>query len=74
VGVADETAVQGTADEFEGRIVEEGYDDGTTTFNRGNTNFLAVGRAYRPGKQNGDAVNAYDEPVRIVVFGEVKED
>lgn len=77
VGVLDETVGSlASQEDFEGRIVQEGYQDGSgtpTTFNRGNANFLAIGRAYRPGKQNGDAVNDFDTPVRVVVFGEVKE-
>jgi len=78
VGVVDETSgtLSSQAD-FEGRIVEEGYTDGDatpTTYNRANNNFLAIGRAYRPAKQNGDSVTDFDTPVRVVVFGEVKED
>lgn len=77
VGLADQS--DANAPTSDGRIVEEGYsndedDDSTsTTFDRATGNFIAVGRAYRPGKQNGDTVSDYDEPVRIVVFGEVKE-
>lgn len=74
VGIVDDTAVAGSGGEYQGRIVEEGYADSTpTTFDRSSGNLIAVGRAYRPGKQNGDTVTDYDEPVRIVVFGEVKE-
>jgi hypothetical protein len=75
VGVVDETSTVASAAEFEGRVVQEGYtDDAATTYNRGNSNFLAIGRAYRPAKQNGDSVTDFDTPVRLVVFGEVKED
>lgn len=77
VGVLDETSgTLSSQDDFEGRVVQEGYQDGDatpTTYNRSNSNFLAIGRAYRPGKQNGDAVNDFDTPVRVIVFGEVKE-
>lgn len=77
VGLVDQSA--GDAPTSDGRIVEEGYtndennDATTTTFDRASGNFIAVGRAYRPGKQNGDSVTDYDTPVRVVVFGEVKE-
>lgn len=75
VGVVDETSTVASGAEFEGRVVQEGYtDDAATTYDRGTGNFLAVGRAYRPGKQNGDSVTDFDTPVRVVVFGEVKED
>jgi hypothetical protein len=73
VGIVDASALQGSADEYEGRIVEEGYDDGTTTFNRSNSNFKAVGVAYRPAKQAADSVTTYDTPTRVVLFSELKE-
>jgi len=73
VGIVDASALQGSAAEYEGRIVEEGYDDGTTTFNRSNNNFKAVGVAYRPAKQAGDTVTDYDSPVRTILFSELKE-
>lgn len=78
VGIVDETSgtLSGTAQDFEGRLVQEGYSDGDatpTTYNRSNTNFKAVGRAHRPGKQAGDTVSAFDEPVRVVTFDELKE-
>jgi len=73
VGVVD----SGDADagDFDGRIVEEGYtndenDDTTsTTFSRANDNFLAIGEAYRPAKQNGDSVTDFDVPVRVQLYG-----
>lgn len=75
VGIVDETDADAPAEaDCEGRIVEEGYandgndDDANTTFNRTNDNFLAVGRAHRPAKQNGNSVSDYDEPVRVVAF------
>lgn len=79
VGVCDDSDTN-APDSAAGRIVEEGYtqddtDDATangTTFSRANNNFLAIGTAYRPGKQNGDTVAAYDEPVRIVLFSEAQ--
>ena len=70
VGVVDASALQGSAGEFQGRVVEEGYDDGTTTFNRSNGNFKALGVAYRPGLRANDSVTAFDYPVRVRVFGE----
>lgn len=50
--------------EYEGRIVEEGYDDGessATTYNRSNDNFLPLGVVYR------DDSSSFDEPVRVEV-------
>lgn len=56
VGIAD------NGSEFHGRLVEEGYtDDGATTYNRSNDNFLPVGKAYR------DSADGYDEVVRVEV-------
>jgi len=72
VGIVDASALQGTAAEFEGRIVPEGYSDGTTTFNRGNSNFKPIGLAVRPAKQNGDNVTTFDTPVRVELGGEVE--
>lgn len=65
VGFIDTSAgtLSSTA-EFHGRIVEEGYEDGEstpTTYNRSNSNFVAIGTAYRDDGQ------AYDTPVRIEV-------
>jgi hypothetical protein len=65
VGFIDTSAgtLSSTA-EYEGRIVEEGYEDGEstpTTYNRSNGNFVAIGVAYR------DDADSYDEPVRIEV-------
>lgn len=78
VGVVDSTVGDASAD-MDGRIVEEGYtndenDDTTsTTFNRSNGNFVAIGEAYRPAKQNGDSVTDYDVPVRVDFYAEPKE-
>jgi len=77
VGIVDETDAD--APSSAGRVVEEGYtndenDDTTsTTFNRTNDNFKAVGRAYRPGQRAGDAEDRYDYPVRVIMFSELKE-
>lgn len=76
VGIVDETdgTLESGAANYAGRIVEEGYTSNDTTpvtFNRTNNNFKAVGRAHRPAKQNGNTVTAYDEPVRVVLFGEL---
>lgn len=71
VGIVDET--DGDAPSSAGRIVEEGYSNGSTTFNRSNSNFKAVGRAYRPANRAGEAVTEYDDPVRVIVFGELQE-
>lgn len=50
-----------TPDNFVGRIVEEGYSDGTTTYGRSSAgDFVAVGRAYRDE-------GTTDTPVRIEV-------
>lgn len=68
VGIVDE----GTADAPatpEGRLVEEGYTNGTTTYNRANSNFKAVGVAYRPAQEAGQVMNEYDYPVRVIMFG-----
>lgn len=73
VGVVDASALQGSAEEYQSRIVEEGYDDGTTTFNRSNSNFKAIGRAYRPAQRAGEAEDRYDHPVRVITFSELKE-
>jgi len=73
VGVADATALQGSAGEFQGRVVEEGYNDGTTTFNRANNNFKALGVAYRPGLRANEDVTDFDHPVRVRLFGELEE-
>jgi hypothetical protein len=77
VGVVDASAVQGSAGEFQGRVVQEGYDDGTTVFNRGNNNFKAVGVAYRPDRMHdsvaGDVSDDFDYPVRVVLFSDLKE-
>jgi len=74
VGYVDASALQGSAGEFQGRIVEEGYSDGTTTFDRGSSNFKAIGVAYRPaGPLNkGGNVSEFDDPTRVVLFSEPK--
>lgn len=65
VGIIDTSAgTLSSTDEYHGRIVEEGYEDGEstpTTYNRSNNNFIAIGKAYR------DEGTAYDTPVRIEV-------
>jgi hypothetical protein len=80
VGVID--AAGGTvasAAEFQGRVVEEGYTDGAgtpTTYDRSSGNFKALGVAYRPDKMHaatGDSNNTFDYPVRVVLFGDLKE-
>lgn len=73
VGIVDASALQGSAAEYQGRVVEEGYDDGTTTFNRSNDNFKAAGVAYRPAQRAGNAEDRYDHPVRVIMFSELKE-
>lgn len=67
VGIVDE----GTGDAPsapEGRVVEEGYTNGTTTYERGNSNFKAIGVAYRPARQTGGVMDEYDYPVRVEMF------
>lgn len=77
VGVVDESDADAPSG-AQGRLVEEGYttdidgDGVSTTFSRANGNFIAVGRAYRPGRQNGDTVTKFDAPVRVVLFSEAK--
>lgn len=65
VGVVDTSAgTLSSTSEYEGRIVEEGYDDGestATTYNRSNDNFFAVGVARR------DSSSSYDDVVRVEV-------
>jgi hypothetical protein len=72
VGIVDESAGDAPAD-VEGRVVEEGYTNGATTFDRSTGNFKAVGVAYRPAQRNGDAETRYDHPVRVIMFSELKE-
>lgn len=65
VGVIDTSAgtLTSTA-EYQGRVVQEGYDDGEgtpTTYNRANGNFYAVGVAYR------DESSEFDDVVRVEV-------
>ena len=59
----DVVGVAANGDEFQGRLVEEGYtDDGGTTYGREETgDFMAVGVAYR------DEASTYDAPVRVEV-------
>lgn len=47
-----------------GRIVSESYATDDT--------FVAIGRAYRPGRQNGEAITENDAPVRVVLFSEAR--
>jgi hypothetical protein len=65
VGVIDTSAGTLTSSsEYQGRIVEEGYTDGEstpTTYNRSNSNFVALGTAER------DESSSFDDPVRIRV-------
>jgi hypothetical protein len=72
VGVVD-TSVGDAPSGAAGRLVEEGYTNGATTFERANNNFVAVGEAYRPGKQNNDTVTGYDTVVRVQLYGEPQE-
>lgn len=72
VGVIDTSAADAPAGSA-GRLVEEGYTAGSTTFNRSNGNFVALGEAYRPGKQNGDTVTAFDTVVRVDFYAEPKQ-
>ena len=60
VGFVDATAADAPADAA-GYIVEEGYTNDDTTFDRETGNFVAIGRAYR--ESHGD----YDRPTRVVV-------
>jgi hypothetical protein len=71
VGVID-TSVGDAPSGAAGRLVEEGYTNGATTFNRSNNNFVALGEAYRPGKQNNESVTDFDSVVRLQLYGEPK--
>jgi len=68
VGVVDDGSADAPA-EMVGRIVEEGYSNGSTTFDRATGNFIAIGEAYRPGQQNGDSVTEFDTTVRVELYG-----
>jgi len=68
VGVVDDGSADAPA-EMVGRIVEEGYSNGSTTFDRDTGNFIAIGEAYRPGQQNGDSVTEFDTTVRVELYG-----
>lgn len=69
IGYVDETVGDAPAN-AEGRVVEEGYTNGATTFDRSTGNFKAIGVAYRPGRRNGEAIDEYDYPVRVVFYSE----
>jgi hypothetical protein len=75
VGVIDASGgTAASAAEFQGRVVEEGYtDDAATTYDRATGNFKAIGVAYRPGRQAGENIDEFDYPVRVELFGEIKE-
>jgi len=68
VGLVD-TSVGDAPTGSKGRLVEEGYENGATTFNRSNSNFVALGEAYRPARSGGGTVDGYDEVVRVDFFG-----
>lgn len=62
VGIVDTSAgALSSTSEYQGRIVEEGYSDDGTTFNRSNNNFFAIGVVRR------DSANAWDAVVRVQV-------
>jgi hypothetical protein len=73
VGIVDESAGDAPAN-VSGRVVEEGYGNGATTFDRSTGNFKAVGVAYRPSQRGGEVEDRYDHPVRVIAFSELKED
>jgi len=72
VGLID-TSVGDAPGGAAGRLVEEGYTNGATTFNRTNDNFVALGEAYRPGNEMNDTVTEFDTVVRVNFYGEVKQ-
>lgn len=72
VGVVDEGEGEAPA-EAEGRLVEEGYTNGATTFDRDTGNFKAVGIALRPARQTGGVMDEYDYPVRVEMFDGLEE-
>lgn len=47
--------------DYNGRVVQEGYSDGTTTYSRANSNFLALGAVLR------DSSTSFDDIVRVEV-------
>lgn len=65
VGVPDSTVGDGET-EWAGRIVQEGYSNGTTTFNRTNTNFVPIGKAMAQGPLDG-TIDSFDDEVRVQV-------
>lgn len=71
VGVVDEGTGDAPAN-AEGRIVEEGYTNGATTYDRATGNFKAVGIALRPARQTGGVADEYDYPVRVEMFDSVE--
>jgi len=68
VGIVDDGSADAPSNMI-GRVVQEGYSNGTTTFDRATGNFIAIGEAYRPAKQNGSSVTDFDTPVRVELFG-----
>lgn len=65
VGVADTTVGDGETD-WAGRVVQEGYSNGATTFNRSNDNFVVIGEA--PPQGVGQlSVTSFDEQIRVRV-------
>ena len=72
IGYIDETVGDAPANAA-GRVVEEGYTNGATTFDRATGNFKAIGVAYRPGRRTGEAIDEYDYPVRVVFYSEPQE-
>lgn len=65
VGVVDSSVGDAPAGP-EGQIVEEGYTNGATTFNRSNDNFVALGRADVLKDKDVDTVTSFDERVRVI--------
>lgn len=47
--------------DYHGRVVQEGYSDGSVTYNRANSNFLALGKVLR------DSSSSFDDVVRVEV-------
>lgn len=65
VGVIDTSAgTLSSTDEYKGRVVQEGYTDGESTpvtYNRSNSNFIALGRVYK------DSTSSFDDILRVRV-------
>lgn len=53
--------------DYYGRVVQEGYSDGTTTYDRATGNFIPVGVATQNSNQSYHATVGFDDLVRVEV-------